>query len=256
MNRWVTFSCPIGTACYRPPRVIGSPTEGQLALLSEDAGHNVRVVTKMHEPLSQRLRHFLEASSTGGSITLNRVIAHTEGRGIYLIIILLALPFIVPVSLPGFSTLMGLIIAFLCARLALGLPPRLPRFLGERPLPPNLERRILGGSVKFLAFVEKWVKPRRTRWMMTRPARSANALVLVLMALLLSLPFPGIPPFTNSLPCYAIILIAASMMEEDGVLIWLGYVTSVGTIIYLAFIAVTLKAVALKTWAWIVGLFS
>jgi hypothetical protein len=67
------------------------------------------------------------------------------------------------------------------------------------------------------------------------------------MALLLSLPFPGIPPFTSSLPCYDVILIAASMMEEDGVLIWFGYAMAAAT---------ALKAVAVAVWQWIVGVFS
>ena len=70
--------------------------------------------------------------------------------------------------------------------------------------------------------------------MSRRSARFANAMLMVVMACLLALPFPS-PPFffTNSLPCYAIILLAASMMEEDGVTIWIAYAVALGTIIYL-----------------------
>jgi hypothetical protein len=210
----------------------------------------------MHEPLSQRLAYILKAHSAAGSrATLNGLIESTEGRGVYLVIILLALPFIVPISLPGVSTVMGVIIGFLGVRLALGLPPRLPKWLGERPLPPHLEQRILGGSVKFLRFVEKLVKPRRTAWMATRPARLVNILMMIVMAALLSLPFPGIPPFTNSLPAYVIILLAASMMEEDGVLIWFAYASGIGALVYLGSIAAVLKTIAIKMYAWIVNVF-
>lgn len=200
----------------------------------------------MHEPLSQKLAQILEANSNGGGVTIHRLLERTEGRGLYLVVMLLSLPFIVPVSIPGVSTVLGLIIALLCLRLALGLPPRLPKFLGERPLPPQMERNILTGSVKFLRFVEKLVKPRRTRWMSLRLAVSVNALLMTLMGFLLALPFPPVPPLTNALPCYSLILLAASMMEEDGVLIWFAYAMTLGTSIYLFVIGKVLEHAVVK----------
>ena len=198
----------------------------------------------MHEPLSQSLAQILEGSSSG--ITLNQLLERTAGRGFYLVIILLALPFIVPVSIPGFSTVLGLSVALLSLRLAFGQTPRLPRFMGERKLSPAFQKRILTGGVKFLRFVEKLVKPRRTPWMSTRPARFVNALLMTFMGLLLALPFPPLPPFTNSLPCYSIILLAVSMMEEDGVTIWIAYAVSAGTIVYLVIIAEVLQHAFVK----------
>ena len=202
----------------------------------------------VHEPLSQKLAQILETDSAGGHLTINHLLERTEGRGLYLVVMLLSLPFIVPVSLPGVSTVLGSIIALLSFRLALALPPRLPKFLGERPLPPQLERKILGGSVKFLRFVEKLVKPRRTQWMSVRVAVSLNALLMTLLGLLLALPFPPLPPLTNSLPGYSLILLAASMMEEDGVLIWVAYGVSLGTVIYLVVIASVLEHAVVKVY--------
>jgi hypothetical protein len=200
----------------------------------------------VHEPLSQKLAQILVTNSVGGRITINHLLERTEGRGLYLVVMLLSLPFIVPVSIPGVSTVLGLIIALLCFRLALGLPPRLPDFLGERPLPQQMEKKIIAGSVKFLRFVEKLVKPRRTQWMSSRAAVSVNALLMTLMGLLLALPFPPLPPLTNALPCYSLILLAASMMEEDGVLIWFAYVMTIGTSIYLFIIMSVLEHAAVK----------
>jgi hypothetical protein len=56
---------------------------------------------------------------------------------------------------------------------------------------------------------------------------------MTFMGLLLAMPFPPLPPLTNALPCYCIILLAASMMEEDGVTIWFAYALSLGTVVYL-----------------------
>jgi hypothetical protein len=115
----------------------------------------------------------------------------------------------------------------LALRLALRKTPRLPAKLGDRELPPKVRHAILGGGLKFLRFLEEGVRPRRTAWMTWPIARLANALIVLFMAFLLALPLPS-PPFfgSNAIPSYAIILLALSMMEEDGVMIWVSYVAS------------------------------
>ena len=201
-----------------------------------------------HLPLSQSLAKIVEANSRPEGITLNTLLVGTEGRGLYLVIIILSLPFIVPVSIPGFSTVLGLMVALLSFRLALGKPPELPRFMGRRKLPHSLEKRVLGGGIKFLRLIEKFVKPRRTPWMTSRYARFGNASVMTIMGLLLALPFPPLPPLTNSLPSYTIILLAASMMEEDGVTIWVSYVVAIGTVIYLVLVVGGLEMGVMKVY--------
>ncbi len=186
----------------------------------------------MHEPLSQRLAQILESNGATGSLTLNRLIAKTEGRGIFSIIILLCLPFVGPMSIAGMSTPFGLTIALLALQLARGQAPHLPKRVGDRPMSARLQRGMRRTGVKFLRLIEKLVKPRRVSWMSWPVAQQANVLLLVFMAFLLALPLPPIPPFTNAFPSYAIILIAASLMEEDGMMIWAGYAVSLGTVVY------------------------
>lgn len=188
----------------------------------------------MHERLSEKLAQMLEHHSAGDGVTLNHLLEKTEGRGFYLVVILLALPFIIPMAIPGVSTVLGLSVALLSFKLAFGVQPRLPKFMGDRKLSPDFQRKVLKGSVKVVRIVEKFARPRRTPWMTTRAARWFNALLMTLMGILLALPFPPLPPLTNTLPCYCIILLAASMMEEDGVMIWFAYLLSLGTVVYLA----------------------
>ena len=182
-----------------------------------------------------------------GVVTFNQLLAGSEGRGLFLVIILLSLPFITPLTIPGVSTVVGPVIGLLAWRLALGAPPRLPEKFGARAVPDGFRKILLSGGVKFLRLIERGVKPRRTFWMSWRVTRLGNALLLVCMAFLLALPLPPIPPLTNTLPSYSIILIAASMMEEDGVMIWLGYAVAAGTVIYFAFWA-ELIATHLAKW--------
>ena len=202
----------------------------------------------VHEPLSSHLARILEGHGEGNTLTADQLIEQTQGRGLYLVMIILCLPFIVPVSIPGLSTIMGTIIAIVAARMAIGKEPHLPRSFGRRHLPAAVQKKIVGGSVRFLRWLEKFVRPRRTRWLTWRLARFFNALMIVLMALLLALPIPPIVPFTNSFPAYTIILMAVSMMEEDGITIWLAYATAVGTTIYFAIMAGLISVHLIQWW--------
>jgi len=188
-----------------------------------------------HTRLSLRLSGLLEDGAGSEGMSLNLLLQRTDGRAIYLVIVFACLPFVVPVSLPGVSTVMGLIVGLLGLRMALGKPPKLPRVLGERVLQPKTVRRILKASVGFLRFLERLVRPRRTQWLTWRWAMLLNGLLIVFMAVLMALPVPPVVLFTNSLPSYAIILIAVSVMEEDGVTIWLGYSAAVVTFAYFGF---------------------
>src|SRR6267378_3410441 len=178
----------------------------------------------MHEPLSQSLERILSESEATGPLTANQLIERTQGRGMYLVLILLSLPFVAWVSVPGMSTVLGPMIGLLGVRLALGKSARLPAKFGDRALPPKLRKAVEGPGLKFFRFLEKGVRPRRTTWLGWRVARFVHALLIIIMAGLLALPLPS-PPFfgSNALPSYAIILLALSMMEEDGVMIWFAY---------------------------------
>lgn len=164
----------------------------------------------------------------------------TEGRGVYLVIILLCLPFIQPIPLPGVSTVLGVVIVLMAIARALDRSPRLPKFIGDRAFPPNFGAKVLGGSIKFLQFLERWVKPRGDSWISWRGVRIFNCVLIVFMSVLLALPIPL--PGTNQLPAVSIMLIALSMMEEDGVLVFYAYGLSIVTT---AAFAVLLTLIAL-----------
>lgn len=190
----------------------------------------------MQQPLSQSLVELLNKNSAQAPLTLNMLLERTHGRGLYLLMVVLCLPFVVPLSVPGLSTVMGITILVLAVRQAIGKPPRLLGALGERPLPEQLKQRLVGSGAKLLCKLEKLVRPRRTHWLSWPAARLANGLLIGFMAVLLALPLPS-PPFffTNSFPSYAIILLALSMMEQDGLTIWLGYAAAAGTLAYFGF---------------------
>lgn len=190
-----------------------------------------------HSPLSKDLEELLREQDAAGGLTINQMLARTEGRGVFLLMILFALPFFTPMPLLGLSNVLGTVIAILAIRLALRKPPRLPRSIGERQFQPRRMAKFLKAALWVVRRLEKVIKPRRTRWMQWPAARIFNASAIAFMGVMLALPLPPVIPFSNAFPCYAIIVLAASMMEEDGVTIWVGYALALGTVIYFALFA-------------------
>ncbi len=190
----------------------------------------------MHgEPLSRSLESLLAEEQGGGpALTMNQMCARTEGRGVYLMIVVLSMPFLIPVAVPGVSVFFGFMVGWLAFRLALGLPSALPRWLGDRPLPANFQHAVLRSGRRVLLWIERMSKPRRTAWLAWPAARLANCGLIIFLAFLLALPIPPVLPFTNTLPGVGILLLAVSMMEEDGVMIWFAYGAVGLTVIYFA----------------------
>ncbi len=186
----------------------------------------------MREPLSKTLKGMV-GEDEGRSRTLNALLAGTGGRGIYLVLVFLALPFCLPI-LPGISTPFGIAIILLSLRKMAGMQGCLPRSVGDREFEPDTFDSILNGSVKILRWLEKVVHPRAGGWLGGVPARIVNSLVVFVMGILMALPLPV--PLTNTIPAWAILIIAAATAETDGVLIWLGYFVALGAVVYFLFI--------------------
>ncbi|MHB9006272.1 MAG: exopolysaccharide biosynthesis protein [Limisphaerales bacterium] len=163
--------------------------------------------------LSTELQRLIEAFSER-TVRLREVLEVTHGRGYNLLLILLAFPFCTPIPLPGVSTPFGLVIAFLGLRLALGQKPWLPARLLDQQLPPRFFPRLMAATRRLVGGLEYFLQPRLTRAMQWPPVRQGMGFVILCSGLLLLLPLPI--PFSNFLPAFTIVLLAASMLEDDG----------------------------------------
>jgi hypothetical protein len=167
------------------------------------------------------------------TVTLREVIGLLHGRGYVLLVMLLALPFCTPIPLPGLSTPFGLVIALIGVRLALGEKPWLPARLLDTRLPPALFVRIFAVTKRLVSWFERLLKP-RLLWLTESPRLlQVHAVPVVICALLLLLPLPI--PFSNLVPAWAILLVAAGLLERDGAFIIAGYVA---TLVAFAFFAI------------------
>ena len=186
----------------------------------------------MHSaPVSQRLRALVRSMPRTG-ITLSELIHRVGSDGLLILVALLTLVFLIPVSIPGVSTVFGAAILLIgisrLLRRDLWIPARLQhRVIGTRKLRPLLRK-----ALSWLKKIETVSRPNRIGWLVADGAVDMlNSAALILGAVLLMMPF-GLIPFSNTFPAVAILFLAIGLLQKDGVSVLLGHVSNVVTIIY------------------------
>jgi hypothetical protein len=182
-------------------------------------------------------------------VTLREVIVVLQGRAYNLLMLLLAIPFLLPLPLPGLSTLLGTVIAVIALRLTLGQKPWLPQRLLDRELPPKFFPTLLSGARRVLRFLEVMLKPRmlwltNSSWLVR-----LHSLVILLAALILLLP---LPPGTNFPPALCIVIMAGGLLERDGRFVLGGYLALGFNGVFFTYFAIYGQKIV----QWVLGLFS
>ena len=131
---------------------------------------------------------------------------------------------------PGLSGVIGIACFCLEIQMALGRKmPWLPKQMAQFKLPRSFTWQLIINIRRVLIWLEKIV---RTRWeqIETNPYTwRSNGCCIAWLSILLMLPIP----FTNPLPAVTILLLAVATIEEDGLLIFIGYLlTLVNTILF------------------------
>ena len=166
-----------------------------------------------------------------------RELIHVLGeRATALLVVILALPFCAPVSIPGLSIPFGAVILLLAAGYAAGRPPWLPARLLAVELPPRFFRAVLEATSRLLGWIERRMRP---RWLWVTAGRGLlrmHALAVCLGAFLLLMPLGGIP-FTNTLPALVVVFGTLGMLERDGAAVAAAYGLLLATFVYFAVFA-------------------
>ena len=163
-------------------------------------------------------------------LTLGELKHALKGRGSAMLLILLALPFCF-VAIPGLSMPFGIAISSIGACLVIGREPWLPRFVMNRRLSSARSDQLLVGAIKVARRLEKFVRPRLS-FLHAGPGMLrliGFGIVIAGVGLMLPLPIP----FSNSIPAWAVVLLAVGMMEKDGLCVLLGHLTAMGTWVFI-----------------------
>lgn len=179
-----------------------------------------------HLPVSALMLH-LARDWPAERITLGEMIHAFGTRGYGLLIILFAIPNLIPLYIPGWSPIFGIPLLIVCAQMALGLPePKLPGILTRRSLRRSDLLMVVEKSLPWLHRIERFVRPRPsilTGWAASR----VIGLYGVALSMLVIVPLP----LTNGPTSLACAIMAFGLMEEDSWSIIVGGIVGIGAAI-------------------------
>ena len=179
--------------------------------------------------LGQRLEDIIDQIK-GDTITLKELMEHCGRDGMLLICALSTLPFLIPVSVPGVSTVFGAAIVLIgCAVLFNRLPWLLQR-IQQKPLDTARLVPALKKGARVVTRLDKWIKS-RALYLTSATMLRVDAAAIILGGLLLMAPF-GLIPFSNTAPAVGILFMTLGMIQRDGVFVLLGYLGLVVSIVY------------------------
>ena len=187
--------------------------------------------TTYSEPVSQRLRALVRDMPRTG-ITLSELIHRVGNDGLLILVTLLTLVFLIPISIPGVSTVFGAAILLISVSRLFGRDLWIPSKLAHRVIGTRKLRPLLRKALSWLKKLERVSRPNRIQWLVATGAVAfVNNAALILGAVLLMMPF-GLIPFSNTFPAVAILFLAIGLLQRDGLCILLGHISNLLTILY------------------------
>lgn len=163
------------------------------------------------------------AASHTGPLRLSEVLSAADDRGFALVLLLATFPFVLPFPTLGLATPVGFALALAALGLVMGRPAALPASLGALEIGPAALARAAAVVSRATWVLARVTRPRMP-FMMGRVMRIALGLSLFTAAVVLGLPIPL--PLSNFFPAVAIILLAAGVLEGDGLLVLAGHVAT------------------------------
>ena len=170
-------------------------------------------------------------SLTGEKITLRDLIGNIGEQGLLLICIFLMIPFVFPVSIPGVSTVFSGVVILTGIGVMLNRVPWLPNVILKREFSTAMLTNALNKGAKLIGRIDKFIHPRLNILTSSTIINRFHGIALIMAGLLLVLPLSFIP-FSNTLPAFAVVFLAAGIIQRDGLFIIFGYITLAMSMMY------------------------
>ncbi len=168
---------------------------------------------------SDELAKLLEAAQ-GRPMTLGQALDMLKERGDAMFIILITIPFIIPLPAFGLSTPVGVAVALMGICVFRGTRLWLPRRLRDREISFTTLQRVTGAARRLISPIEKLMRP---RWpIMFWPGMiHLIGVVLMITGGSLALPLPVVG--TNFIFAIIILPLALGLLERDGLFVVIGH---------------------------------
>ncbi|MCF6370156.1 exopolysaccharide biosynthesis protein [Rhizobium halophilum] len=180
--------------------------------------------------LSETLRALI-GRIDGKTVSLREMMAQVGEHGLLLMCALASLPFLIPVSIPGVSTVFGFAIILISLSITFNRLPWLPKRILDRRLDTTKLVPALEKGASLVSRLDAYIKPRMASFVAGRVMNRLNGLAIAFGGVLLMFPL-GFVPLSNTLPGIAILLLATGMIQRDGLIVAAGYAFLVFTAIY------------------------
>ncbi|KAA3510071.1 exopolysaccharide biosynthesis protein [Agrobacterium rosae] len=191
--------------------------------------------TDTSESLSTVLQRLI-GNLSGKTITLRELMEAIGEQGLLLMCAIACLPFLIPVSIPGVSTIFGAAIVMISLAITLNRLPWLPRRILDKQMETARLVPALQKGVSIVSKLDRYMRPRLPAFTTGTVMARINGLAIMTAGVLLMMPL-GFVPFSNTLPGVAILLFSAGMIQRDGATVLGGYLFLILTTIYFAALA-------------------
>lgn len=181
----------------------------------------------------------IQAEVKGGDISLQRLIDILGDESHPLVLLLLSLPYLFPISIPGLSTPVGVLVVAVAIMLFLNKPPWIPKKYRAQIISSENVNKVTETAEKIWSKLAHFIKQRWIFVCTKRFFKTMNLFVFLINGIFLSLPFPI--PFSNTMPGIAIILCSLGHLEKDGFFIFLSYLWTVLVIGFFVAISIGFK---------------
>lgn len=167
------------------------------------------------------LEKFAE-TQTGDRIQIGALVRAMEHRSIGALVLILALPMVVPIPAPGISVPFGIFLMLVSTELMFARGQVwLPQRLATRSIARKDFLRFAGRAVPMLRHVEQFARPRMAGFTGGWGIRIVGVACLILSTII-ALPIP----MGHFLPGSVICMLAIGLIECDGLLIAMGLVAA------------------------------
>lgn len=158
--------------------------------------------------------------------------------GLLLLTILLTIIFLIPVSIPGTSTVFGGAIMLIGVSRLLNRTLWLPTRFLKRRLPSDRLSENLHRGLHWFQRLESISRSHRLKCLTCDGLiGSINNCAIILGSGLLMAPF-GFVPFSNTLPALALLFFAIGLLQRDGLFVLAGHAANFVTVAYFMFLMV------------------
>lgn len=166
-----------------------------------------------------------------GTVTVGEVIDRVADRGFGVVLILIALPTMIPILPPGASAVVGILFSILGAQLLFGAErPWMPKWVRNYKLSQKIINGLKTKGIRWIRKVER-ISRERLPSMRSKLVLRLVGLIMIGIGIVLFLPLP----FLNTVPGILMLVLGIGFANRDGAFILVGAILSVAIIVVAVF---------------------